>query len=323
MTTPFTHKPTLVGDLVTLRPITAADADTIDRLIREDDEIPRLTGSVHSSDGPHEETPVAKLREIYGSWATAHDRLVLGVVDNASGDLVGEVVLNEWDEGNRSCGFRTLIGRAGRDRGLGTETTRLIVAHGLGPMGLHRISLEVYDFNPRARRVYEKVGFVHEGTGREALLFDGEWVDVHHMAILSGSRSAGGQEKPLPGKFPGLSPSQAYSLEGYVADIHDRFPEADDGQDVENREIATRAAADRLTGTRPLQAFGDDVRSTWRQYWRTVVAAQQAATMEVAAGADRDVVAEQTSVSASDINALLRRRSGSGWHVTEPVKPAE
>lgn len=51
-------------------------------------------------------------------------------------------------------------------------------------MGMHRISLEVYDFNPRARHVYEKVGFVHEGTGREALLFDGAWVDVHYMAVI-------------------------------------------------------------------------------------------------------------------------------------------
>jgi RimJ/RimL family protein N-acetyltransferase len=53
-------------------------------------------------------------------------------------------------------------------------------------MGLHRVSLEVFDFNPRARHVYEKVGFRHEGTGREALLFDGEWIDVHYMAVLSG-----------------------------------------------------------------------------------------------------------------------------------------
>ncbi|MCH8611475.1 GNAT family protein [Arsenicicoccus dermatophilus] len=36
----------------------------------------------------------------------------------------------------------------------------MVVEHGLTTMGLHRISLEVYDVNPRARHVYEKVGFV-------------------------------------------------------------------------------------------------------------------------------------------------------------------
>lgn len=185
MTTPFADKPTLVGDLVTLRPIRADDADTIDRLIRDDDEIARLTGSIHHSTEQPAGMPIDDLREIYGSWATADDRLVLAVTDNATGDFVGEVVLNEWDEGNRSCGYRTLIGRAGRGRGLGTEATQLIVEHGLGTMGLHRIALEVYDFNPRARHVYEKVGFVHEGTGRDALLFDDQWIDVHYLAILA------------------------------------------------------------------------------------------------------------------------------------------
>lgn len=188
MSTAFTAKPTLVGDLVTLRPILAVDADTIDRLIREDDEIARLTGSIHRSTEQALDMPIEDLRAIYGTWAAADDRLVLGVIDKASGELVGEVVLNEWDKGNRSCSFRTLIGRPGRGRGLGTEATRLIVEHGLGPMGLHRISLEVYDFNPRARHVYEKVGFIHEGTGRDALLFDEEWIDVHYMAILGSDR---------------------------------------------------------------------------------------------------------------------------------------
>ena len=181
----FRTKPTLEGELVTLRPIRAEDADVIDGIIREDSEIGRLTGSVSSSAEQPEGMPLEKLRQIYGGWAQADDRIVLAVINRASGDLVGEVVLAGWDEGNRSCWFRTLIGAAGRGRGLGTEATRLIVDHGFRVLGLHRITLEVYDFNPRARHVYEKVGFVHEGTGREALLFDGEWVDVHYMAVIA------------------------------------------------------------------------------------------------------------------------------------------
>lgn len=185
MAADFSTKPTLEGSLVTLRPIRAEDADLIDAIIRDDEEIARLTGSVHSSDEQPAGMAIERLREIYGEWAQADDRLVLGVIDRASGDLVGEVVLAGWDEGNRSCWFRTLIGAAGRGRGLGTEATRLIVDHGFRELGLHRITLEVYDFNPRARHVYEKVGFVHEGTGRDALLFDGEWIDVHYLAALA------------------------------------------------------------------------------------------------------------------------------------------
>lgn len=186
----FRTKPTLEGDHVTLRPIRAEDADTIDAIIREDPDIARLTGSVNSSADEPMDLPLERLREIYGGWAEADDRLVLGVVDRTSGELVGEAVLAGWDEGNRSCWFRTLIGAAGRGRGLGTEATRLVVDHGFRVLGLHRITLEVYDFNPRARHVYEKVGFVHEGTGREALLFDGEWVDVHYMGMVESDWTA-------------------------------------------------------------------------------------------------------------------------------------
>lgn len=44
-----------------------------------------------------------------------------------------------------------------------TEITPLVVDYALGACGLLRVSLDVYDFNPRAQRVYEKYGFSHEG----------------------------------------------------------------------------------------------------------------------------------------------------------------
>jgi RimJ/RimL family protein N-acetyltransferase len=73
-------------------------------------------------------------------------------------------------------------------RGYGTEATRLILDHAFDVVGLNRVELEVYDFNPRARHVYEKVGFIHEGTKRKALYWDGRWVDTHLMAMLAEDR---------------------------------------------------------------------------------------------------------------------------------------
>jgi RimJ/RimL family protein N-acetyltransferase len=57
--------------------------------------------------------------------------------------------------------------------------------YAFGTAGVHRIELQVYDFNPRARHVYEVVGFVHEGTMRDALRWDGEWIDCHLMGMLT------------------------------------------------------------------------------------------------------------------------------------------
>jgi len=123
--------------------------------------------------------------EWYATRNDTDDRLDLAVVDRASGACVGEAVLNQWDPGSQSCNFRILIGPAGQNRGLGTEATRLIVGYGFEALGLHRISLEVYAFNPRARRAYEKAGFRVEGVLRESLRYGDQWIDATVMSILA------------------------------------------------------------------------------------------------------------------------------------------
>ncbi len=181
----FSVKPILHGERVVLRPFTESDIDAMGPILA-DPEVLRLTGSVHSS----AEAAAAGSRHDdrtlrwYRSRNTRTDRLDLAIVDGTAGRCVGEVVLNDWDPGNQTCNFRILIGPAGRDRGLGTEATALMIDHAFTFIDLYRIELEVYAFNPRAQRVYERAGFVREGRRRAALCFDGERVDAITMALL-------------------------------------------------------------------------------------------------------------------------------------------
>lgn len=179
--TNFAAKPTLTGELVMLRPVEPQDAAG---LLAVDPETERLTGSRRDS-----EFTLANLESWYTTRAGHDDRLDLSIIERASGEWAGEVVLNELSVQNESCGFRVLLqGPRFYGRGLGTEATRLVIDYAFGVVGVHRIELQVYDFNPRARRVYEKVGFVHEGTMRDALRWDGEWVDCHLMGLLDRDR---------------------------------------------------------------------------------------------------------------------------------------
>ena len=184
-------KPTLRGERVTLRPFRDGDAQRIQDCF--DLEALRLTGSVHSTGEAEAATggvPDERTREWYATRNDQEDRLDLAVEDR-DGLFVGEVVLNDWDPGNRSCGFRILLGPQGRDRGLGTEATRLVLDHAFDVLGLHRVELTWFSFNPRAGRVYEKAGFVVEGRRREALLWDGEWYDAIDMSVIASDRVAG------------------------------------------------------------------------------------------------------------------------------------
>ena len=183
----FAIKPTLTGEKAALRPFRDDDLPAI-RAVLLDPEARILTGSVHDeaqARAPQAPDEEKLLRDWYLTRNGQPDRLDLAVTDRATGACVGEAVLNQWDPGNESCNFRILIGPRGRDRGLGSEATRLIVGYGFEHLRLHRISLEVYAFTPRARRAYEKAGFRAEGLLRESLRYNGAWIDATVMSILA------------------------------------------------------------------------------------------------------------------------------------------
>ena len=145
----------------------------------QDTESKRLTGT-------HDEFTEEQIRAWLASRADAHDRADWAIESRSDGRYLGEVVLNDLDPHNRKMGFRiALSGAAVFGKGYGSEATKAVVEHGLRVIGLHRIELEVVDFNTRAQRVYAKAGFRQEGLLKEAWYWDGEWSDVIVMAVLA------------------------------------------------------------------------------------------------------------------------------------------
>ena len=170
----FRDQPVLTGQLVRLEPLTLAVLAAL-----AEPEVRRLTGAPATFDRPKIEAWLATRGE-------HHDRADWAVVRAEDGAFLGEAVLNQVDLDNESANYRVwLAGPQVFGQGYGTEITQLVVDYALGTCGLHRISLGVYDFNPRVQRVYKKCGFSHEGRLRHALLWEGQWHDELLMAILS------------------------------------------------------------------------------------------------------------------------------------------
>jgi RimJ/RimL family protein N-acetyltransferase len=172
----FADKPTLTGERVILRPMSLKDAEPFYTSL-DDDEGNRLTGT-------HQSFTFEQIKSWTASRQATDDRLDLSIIDRATGVWVGELAVNDWDEDNHSCGFRIAIGPNGRNRGLGSEATRLIVDYVFKQLPINRIALEVFAFNPRAIHVYERCGFTREGVIRSALYWDGEYHDAILMSIL-------------------------------------------------------------------------------------------------------------------------------------------
>lgn len=169
------YKPTLIGKKVILRPFTVEDVDAMLECI-EDPEVSKYTGSQATFS---KET----LIKWYGSRNDQVDRLDLAIIKKSDNIVVGEVVLNEYDKEQHSMNFRILIGPKGRNQGLGTEATQMVIDYIFNQTDLNQLTLGVYAFNPRAQRVYEKVGFVLESIDKNALEYEGEWIDSYNMVL--------------------------------------------------------------------------------------------------------------------------------------------
>jgi RimJ/RimL family protein N-acetyltransferase len=70
------------------------------------------------------------------------------------------------------------------NRGFGTEALRLWIDYLFSHSEVHRIGLETWSFNPRMKRVAEKLGLVYEGAERELREWQGQRLDFVHYGLL-------------------------------------------------------------------------------------------------------------------------------------------
>lgn len=100
--------------------------------------------------------------------------------------LLGDIgldVINNWASHDAFVGI-AIGNREDWGKGYGTDAMKIILRFAFTEINLRRVTLTVFEYNPRAVRSYEKAGFRHEGRLRETLLRDGKRWDVLYMGIL-------------------------------------------------------------------------------------------------------------------------------------------
>lgn len=168
------------GSLVRLRVRELEDEPLLHEWFNDDDVIRHL--SVRYPVSHHVES--AFIEKHYNpTFETAE----FGIETVAEGKLIGGAGLFNTSPENRSAELGIAIGdKSYWDGGYGTDTMRTLCRFGFDMMNLHRIQLDVYAGNARARHVYEKVGFQVEAVRRQALYKYGEYIDVIVMGLLEG-----------------------------------------------------------------------------------------------------------------------------------------
>lgn len=98
---------------------------------------------------------------------------------------VGSIGLKNLNLIDGNAGLGISVGaEEDRGQGYGSAALRALLRFAFDELRLVRVWLDVYDMNEGAQRMYERVGFVHEGVMRRSAFREGVHHDVHRMGIL-------------------------------------------------------------------------------------------------------------------------------------------
>lgn len=142
--------------------------------------------TVRTLDAPPRPMTADQEESWYETQSKAENNAIFTIYALPGLQPIGNAMLHNIDHRNRSATFGIIIGEASyRGRGLGTETTRLMLDYAFTALGIHNVMLSVYEFNGAARRAYEKAGFREIGRRRECRFMGGDRWDEIFMDCLS------------------------------------------------------------------------------------------------------------------------------------------
>ena len=166
-----------------IRPATPNDAEQIIAYMKVIADEPHNGIAYNSAD---EFTIIVEQeRDLLQDYLNTHNKLFL--VAEHNGNIVGTV--NCAPNGSR-IGFQHAVSlgitvkKEARNQGIGTAMMQVVIDWCEKHLSVKRLELTVFHNNPRAIRVYEKLGFVREGVKRSAFFKHGEFLDMVIMGIV-------------------------------------------------------------------------------------------------------------------------------------------
>lgn len=119
---------------------------------------------------------VEKTRKWFQSIKDRTDRY--DAVIEADGVAVGLIGLLGIDMRNRKAEYYVCLGeQAYRGKGIAGEATKLLLKYAFVDLNINKVYLYTEYDNLKARRLFEKAGFIQEGLLKEDLIYNGRRVD--------------------------------------------------------------------------------------------------------------------------------------------------
>jgi RimJ/RimL family protein N-acetyltransferase len=114
------------------------------------------------------------------------NNIIFSIVDKDTNKAIGICGLHDVSDVHRRATLGIFIGdKAYWNQGIGTEATALLTDYGFNILNLNNITLEVVEYNRRAIKCYEKIGFKYIGKHRSYMFMAGKYHDVLIYDILA------------------------------------------------------------------------------------------------------------------------------------------
>lgn len=167
----------LQGDTIFLRPVVHSDVnENYLNWLKDDDVMDGLATRDYT---------LQKLESYVKERLDNPDIAFFAICDKESGEHIGNVKLDFHDKRANLSELGILIGNKNYwGKGVGAQACQLIMKYGFEQMKLRKIYLAVYESNPNAKKLYEKLGFRLEGTLRKHVAVRGVYYDKYLMGIF-------------------------------------------------------------------------------------------------------------------------------------------
>lgn len=175
----------LHGGLVDLRARSPEDVAVLQRELHDD--VPMRS---RADSRPWRPVPPGSGFSPYAVHDPSEEVAVFSVIERTSSDLLGDAQLWRIDTHNRSAHIGIALIPAARQRGLGTDTVRVLCSYAFATLGLHRLQIDTLADNEAMLRIADRVGFVREGVHRHSAWVTGSFLDEVTCGLLSAEWSS-------------------------------------------------------------------------------------------------------------------------------------
>ena len=128
-------------------------------------------------------------QEAWFERLTADQRqLMFAVVERNSGELLGASGLCYIDWVSRNCDLSLYIGKDALyiDDTYAPDAARTTLRYGFDELGMHRVWVEIYEYDTVKQELLESLGFKLDGRHREHHYADGGFHDSLFYGLLAG-----------------------------------------------------------------------------------------------------------------------------------------